>query len=419
MFLSRTPAQRTIVGSVYTRFVGNARQLWSDLWADGNGWILTAVSAGWFLSIGVRYIYPSVLPFVRETFGMDLTVAGFLLSALWLAYALGQFPGGVLGDKLGEGNILVISTAVSTVAVIFVTVSTSLVTVFAGTAVFGFATGLYGPHRFTIFTDIYSDRAGTAVGLTMAAGSIGNTVLPAVAASIAGYATWRLGFGVLIPVFVAVTVAIYLVVPDRTSTSTAGTDSFSTETLRRVAGSITGRGIPVVVSIHIVLAFVSNGFLGFYPTYLIEVKGFSPQVAAVLFGSYFAFGVAIQPLAGLCRDRFGSRVTLTLIAGIFFSGLVALQFGTTLVHIVLLTALLSHRNGLGVVTNTFIADTLDDDIKGSGLGLLRTSWILTGASSPIFVGFLGDLGQLNFAFLVIAGIAGVATLLTFLVPKRG
>lgn len=404
--------------SFYTQFVQNVRKMRKDLWQDGKGWILLAVGAGWFLSIGVRYIYPSVLPFLRDAFEMNLTVAGFLLSSLWVAYALGQFPGGVLGDKFGEGNILVISTVISTVAILLVTTSINVWMVFASTIVFGFATGLYGPHRFTIFTDIYSKRAGIAVGITMAAGSIGNTLLPAIAAAIAGYTTWRLGFGVLVPVFVGVCVAIYLVVPGRTSTSTSDTDTVSMATFRRLSTAVVGGGIPIVVSVHIIMSFVSNGFLGFYPTYLIEVKGFSPQVAAILFGMYFAFGVAIQPLTGIIRDQFGSKRTLTLVVGMFFLGLVALQFGESLVHILLLTALLSHRNGVGVVTNTFIADTLDNDIKGSGLGLLRTSWNLIGAMSPIFVGFLGDLGQLHFAFLVLAGIAGMATLLTLFVPTK-
>lgn len=404
--------------TLYTQFARSIREMGRDLWEDGKGLILLSVSAGWFLSIGGRYIYPSALPYLRDAFGMDLTVAGFLLSALWLAYALGQFPGGVLGDKLGEGNILVISTAISTVAILLVATSINLWMVFAATIAFGFATGLYGPHRFTIFTDIYSERSGTAVGITMAAGSIGNTVLPAIAVAIAGYATWRLGFGVLIPVFVAVGVTIFLVVPARTSASTGSTNTFSMETLQRLASSIVGEGIPTVVGVHIIMAFVSNGFLGFYPTYLIEVKGFSPQTAAILFGTYFGFGVAIQPLTGVSRDRFGSKWTLTLVASLFFLGLVALQFGESVIQILLLTALLSHRNGLGVITNTFIANTLDDDIKGSGLGLLRTSWLLTGALSPIVVGFLGDLGQLNFAFRVLAGIAGGATLLTLMVPRE-
>jgi len=400
------------------QFVRNARKMAADLSRDGKGRVLAAVGAGWFLSIGVRYIYPSVLPFLREAFAMDLTVAGFLLSALWLAYALGQFPGGVLGDRYGEGKILVASTGIATVALLLVTVSFSLWTLFAATIAFGFATGLYGPHRFTIFTDIYTDRAGTAVGLTMAAGSVGNTVLPATAVAIAGYASWRLGFGVLIPLFILVSASIYAFVPKRTSQSTGEAEMFSMSTLRRLRTAVIGGGIPLVVGIHVVTAFVSNGFLGFYPTYLIEVKGFSPQTAALLYGSYFALGVAIQPMTGMLRDRFGSKWTLILVAGMFFLGLVALQFAASVVHIVALTVLLSHRNGLGVVTNTFIADTLDDDIKGSGLGLLRTSWILTGAMSPIFVGFLGDLGQLNFAFLVLAGIAGVAMLMTLFVPRE-
>lgn len=400
-----------------TRAIQSVRELWTDLSRDGKGLILLAVSAGWFLSIGVRYIYPSVLPFIREAFAIDLTIAGFLLSTLWFAYALGQFPGGVLGDKIGEGNILVVSTLISTVAILLVTISFNIVMLFAATAAFGFATGLYGPHRFTIFTDIYSDRSGTAVGVTMAAGSVGNTLLPAVAAAIAGYTTWRLGFGVLIPFFIAVCVAIYVFVPGRTSMSTGETNTFSLATFRRVAASAVGDGIPVVVTVHIALAFVSNGFLGFFPTYLIEVKEFSPQLAAIVFGSYFAFGVAIQPLTGILRDKFGSRWTLGFVAAMLFTGLIALRYGESLWQILLLTAFISHRNGVGVVTNTFIADSLDDDIKGSGLGLLRTSWLLTGALSPIFVGILGDLGRLDFAFLVLAGISGVGLVLTLRIPR--
>lgn len=403
--------------SPYAQVTQGFRELWRDLTRDGKGWILLAVSTGWFLSIGVRYIYPSVLPFLRSTFAMDFTVAGFLLSTLWLAYALGQFPGGILGDRIGEGNILVLSTAISTMAILLVTVSMNLVMIFIATAAFGFATGLYGPHRFTIFTDIYSNRSGTAVGVTMAAGSIGNTILPAIAAAIAGYVTWRLGFGILVPAFIAVCAAIYVVVPKRTSNTTADTDTFSVDTFRRVASSVVTRGIPIVVSIHIILAFVSNGFLGFYPTYLIEVKGFSPQMAALLFSSYFAVGVAIQPLTGVIRDRLGSQWSLAFVSSIMFIGLIALQFGDSVLYILLATALISHRNGVGVVTNTFIADSLDNDIKGSGLGLLRTSWLLTGAMSPIFVGFLGDLGQLSFAFSALAGIAGVAVLLTLFIPE--
>lgn len=393
------------------------RSLLRELWRDGNGWILVTVGAGWFLSIGVRYVYPSLIPFLRTAFDLDLVVAGLLLSALWFAYAFGQFPGGVLGDRVGEGNILVVSLAVSTLAVALVAVSFDLWLLFAATIAFGFASALYGTTRFTIFTDIYSDQAGTAVGITMAAGSVGNTVLPAAAAAVAAYATWRLGFGLLVPVFIVTTVAIWYVVPPRTSSVRTATDPLSIQNGRQVLAAVTAGGIPVVVTIHILLAFVSHGFLGFYPTYLVDVKGFSPQLAAVLFGLYFAVGTVIQPAVGMTKDRFGSRPTLVIITGALFLGLVAVQFSRTAVHFALLTVLISHRNGLGVVTNTYIAESLPDEIKGSGLGLLRTSWALIGATSPIFVGYLGSLGRLNFAFLVLAGIAASGTVLAAFVTE--
>lgn len=394
------------------------RSLLGGLWRDGNGWILVTVGAGWFLSIGVRYVYPSLLPFLRAAFDLDLFVAGVLLSALWFAYALGQFPGGVFGDRIGEGNILVISTAISTLAVSIVAVSLNRWLLFLGTITFGFASALYATTRFTIFTDIYSYRAGTAVGFTMAAGSVGNTILPAAAAAVAAYATWRLGFGMLVPMFIGITVALWYIVPASTSGGRAETDPLSVRTGHQVVAAVTGDGIPLVVGIHVVLAFVSHGFLGFYPTYLVDVKGFSPQLAGVLFGLYFAVGIVIQPLVGMTKDRFGSRLTLTVISGAFFLGLLAVQLGSSVVHFVLLTVLISHRNGLGVVTNTYIAGSLPDEIKGSGLGLLRTIWQLTGATSPVFVGYLGSLGRLDFAFLVLAGIAAIATVLAVMVPDR-
>lgn len=395
----------------------DARGVWQDLFQGGKGGVLLAVAAGWFLSLGLRYVYPSMIPFFRGFFGFDLTVAGLLLSGLWVAYALGQVPGGVIGDRFGEGNVLVLSTALASTAVLLVAVSLNLVMLFLSTVAFGFATALFGPTRFTVLTDLYSERAGTAIGLTYAAGSIGNAVLPAAAAAIATYTTWRLGFLWLFPAFVAVTIAIWLLVPSSTSTVDHAVDELSLGIVPRIVGQITVGGIPIVVGIHILLGFVSQGFLGFYPTYLVEIKDFSPQVAAVLFSLYFAFGAVVQPVAGLSRDRFGSQFTLLVICLAYLLGMVALYFAVSFLHVVILTFFLSYRNGTGVITNTFIADTLPDEIKGTGLGILRTTWIAIGASGPIFVGYLGDLGILRSVILLLAAIVGVATVMTLFIPR--
>lgn len=94
-----------------------------ELWQDGKGWILVVVSVGWFFSVGVRFAYPTLLPFFREEFAITLSTAGLLVSVLWMAYAIGQFPGGMLGDRVGEGNILVVSTVLAVVGITAVTLS--------------------------------------------------------------------------------------------------------------------------------------------------------------------------------------------------------------------------------------------------------------------------------------------------------
>jgi MFS family permease len=390
----------------------------AELWHDGKGWVLLVVSVGWFFSIGTRFAYPTLLPFFREAFGISLSVAGLLVSVLWMAYAIGQFPGGILGDRFGEGNVLVASTVLSVIGITAVALSSTVYVLFAGTVAFGLATALYGPTRFTIFTDIYSERSGTAIGVTMAAGSVGNTVLPVLAGVIASYASWRLGFGALVPVFVVIAVALWIAVPGRTSPPMNDGGSFSLGTIRRIVAATRRRGLPVVLSVQVFAGFVNQGFLGLYPTYLVEVKGFSPSVAATLFGLYFAIGVVVQPTAGASRDQFGTKTTLVVLLGMYSAGLLLLPFVHGVVALGLLTVLLTARSGVGVINNTFISASLPEEIKGSGLGLLRTVWILAGATSPFVVGFLGDAGYFEEAFLLLALLAGIATALALFVPDR-
>lgn len=389
----------------------------SDLCRNGKGRILVVVSLGWFFSIGIRYSYPTLLPFFQETFAMSLSTASILVSVLWVAYAIGQFPAGLLGDRFGEGNILVLSALLSVIGITAVAVSNTVSLLVAGTIAFGIATALYGPTRVTIFTDIYSDRPGTALGFTMAAGSIGNTLLPVLAAFIASYASWRLGFSALVPIFIAISIALWFLVPNRTSPPINDGNSLSVEMIRQIVGATRRDGIPLVLSAHVVASFVNAGFLALYPTYLVSIKGLSPGVAATLYGLYFAIGVVVQPLAGTSRDRYGARTTLFALLGVYFVSLLFLPFVHGVVTLGALTLFLSSRNGVGVITNTFISAALPEEIKGSGLGLLRTVWILIGATSPAIVGFFADAGYFQEAFFALAVLAGVATVLTLLIPQ--
>ena len=384
------------------RAIRNATAGTRELLSGDRGWILIAVSAGWFMSFGVRLVYPALVAFFRESFGFSLSTTGLLLTVLWVSYALGHVPGGVLGDRLGEGRILVVSTLCAAVAVLGVAAATTPLLLFVGTAGFGLATALYGPTRFTVFTDVYGDRAGSAIGLTMAAGSAGNALLPVLAVLVATATSWRVSFGVLAPLFVCVAVGIRLSVPTRTSPATSDTGGFSMRTIERLAAGVRRASIPTVVAIQLCFSFTYQGFVSFYPLLLAEVKGLSPGVAASLFGLFFVASFVVQPIAGSCMDRYGIRVTLVGVLAPSLVGLVALPFVTGTVPLALLTIVLSSVSGCAVLTQTYIADSLPAEIQGTGMGTLKATWMLLGATSPVLVGVLGDYGYLSEAFLMFA-----------------
>lgn len=54
-----------------------------ELWSGGRGWILLSVAGGWALSIGVRFVYPALVPYIQTEFGIDLAMTGLLLTMLW------------------------------------------------------------------------------------------------------------------------------------------------------------------------------------------------------------------------------------------------------------------------------------------------------------------------------------------------
>lgn len=406
--------------SVIERVLNIIRRETADLGSDGRGWILFAISAGWFLSIGVRVVFPALIPYFQSEFSMSLTAAGLMITALWAAYAFGQFPGGILGDRYGERNMLVFSTALSTVAVIAVAVSPSAAWLYFGTIAFGFATALFGPLRFTIFTHVYPERTGAAVGITMASGNVGNAILPIVAGAVAAYATWQLSFWLVAPLFAVVTVVLWMIVPGRTDKEKEGKGRISLQGVhsggRNVFAAIRNDDILRVTLIQIIMAVSYQGFVAFYPTYLINVKGLSPAVATTLFGLFFAFAIFVQPIAGSLQDRIGAKPTLLALVSAFFVSLVGLWFANGLLPLIALTILLSSRTGTGVINNTYIANALPTDVQASGLGFLRTSWIAIGALAPVAIGALGDQGMLKEGFMLLAATAGIGLVVVLMLP---
>ncbi len=399
--------------------VHRARNSVVGLQGDGRGKALLAIASSSFLLIGVQMIYPVLLPELRTTYGFGLGTAGLLLTVLWLANAAGQVPGGMLADQIGEGRVLVVSTVLSAVTVVLIATANSVIALFVLTIFLGGGIALFGVARYTILENLFPERVGTAVGVVLAAADAGQALLPPLAGVLAAAILWQLGFVYTLPLFVAVAVALWIYVP--TSTATDGDDgagTFSIENFQSVIQSIYRGPVLYASGSFIVYMTVWIAFTGFYPTYLIEVKGLATTTAGVLFGMFFAVGVAIKPLSGIAYDRIGIRRSIAMIAGVSGIALAVLPLVEGTVPLILITLLIAPILGSGTITQSYIIEMLPEETKGTGLGIVRTSGMTLAAMSPAIFGVLADRGFFDEVFLTLAVCAAVMVLFVVRIPRH-
>lgn len=375
----------------------------ADLRRDGSLAVLFAVSFGWFLTLGVRIVYPTLLPRVTAEFGVGNATAGLFLGGLWTTYALLQFPGGLLADRVGERLVLAGSVLLSTLGVSAVALSTGVEPFVAATAVLGVATGLYGTTRITVISATYDRVEATAIGVSQAAGNVGNVLLSAGAGLVAAAAGWRWGFGALVPLFLACAAGLWLAVPRSASPTTD--DEPVGQTLRHVLVAVRR---PRVLTVFVLLALnmlLYQSVTGFLPTYLVVRKGLDPATAATLYSGFFAAAIGLQFVSGAVADRLGNPVAVAVFVGLSVPVFVLLTVARSLPVVAASVLALSVLLGGMPPINAAGVGALPEEIRGSGFGLLRTGYIAVGALGPPTVGALADAGRFDGAFLLLGGVA--------------
>jgi len=71
-----------------------------------DGGFLLLLSLMYLICFADRITISVVAPVIQREFGFDKLTMGFIFSAFVFAYALGQIPGGWVGDQLGPRRVL-------------------------------------------------------------------------------------------------------------------------------------------------------------------------------------------------------------------------------------------------------------------------------------------------------------------------
>lgn len=375
---------------------------------DGREWALLAVATGWLFVLGTRVIFPALLPYVQTAFSLSSAMAGLLVTVLWGAYALTQFPGGLLSDVVGERATLAVSALITASGAVALALGANLAIFVLGVVLFGLGSGFYAPPRVTVLSRIYPERDSTALGLTFATGNVGAAMLPPIAGALAVLVGWRYGFVFVAPPLVVAAIGLWLWVPphegsDRSIESPRRTTVRLVETFRN--------RLVLRTWVAMTLALLAyQGVTAFLPTYLIRAKGLAPVTATTLYGLLFASGALAQVLVGPIADRYGAPQVSAAIAAFSTVAIGLLAFVTGLLPLGVLVVLVGIRLGLGPIGNGYAAGILPTDVQGSGFGLFRTFYLVVGSLASSIVGAMAGLGLFDEAFLFLGALMGLSAL---------
>ena len=376
--------------------------------------VLSLCTLAFAATMAARLVISPLVPQITAQFGVTNGTVGLALSGLWLAYALSQFPSGVLGDRYGERAVILTAVGATAVASLLIAASPSILAFMAFTVLLGAGAGLHYSVASTFLARRFDD-VGHAIGVHVAGGPVAGLAAPPAAAFVGSRYGWRagilLGTAVAVPVFALFAWRVRPTEPLRPDQPVG--ERFA---LAPLVELISRPRILYTTALATMGAFTWQATASFLPTFLEVGTGLSTALSALLFSAYFLVHGGTQPVTGTVSDRIGRDRTaiVTMTAGVVGYGtlVAAATLGAGLPVTAAGVALVGLAMSWGAPVQSRFMDLLSDAERGAGFGLVRTAYMVTGASGSVVVGVVSDAAGWPVAFGLLAGVMalGLATL---------
>ena len=368
--------------------------------------VLLLCTAAFFATMVARLAISPVVPAIAETFDRSTGLMGLALTGMWGAYALMQFPSGVLADRFGERQVILTAVVLTALSALLLAASPNFATFALFAVVLGAGAGLH----FTVATTFISRlfrNTGRAVGIHASSGAFAGLLAPIAAAFVGVRFGWRaailLGFVAAVPVALAFAARVRPTPPDRPE------QPVRTRFRLRPLVALLSRGSIAYTSLLAFLsAFVWQATASFLPTFLIVHHGLSAGMAGLLFSIYFAVQGLSFPTVGWLSDRVGRDRALvgTFVLGIGGYALLVVDGSLAVVVVAVVCCGVSMSYG-APLTDRFLV-RLSSRERNAGYGLVRTVYMLLGALGSVVTGVLADVAGWDVAFGLLSLLLAVA-----------
>jgi MFS family permease len=178
--------------------------------------------AFWMLSIGhgsallvVSAVVVHLIPHLNEDRGYSLGLAATVMAIVTLTTILGQFAGGVVGDRYDKRHVALAAMLAHACALLVIAWGPGSASVAAFVALHGIAWGVRGPLMGAMRADYFGGRHfGSIMGASVLIVMVGQLLGPIIAGTLAdALGDYRLGFTVLAAMAAAASTSFWLATP--------------------------------------------------------------------------------------------------------------------------------------------------------------------------------------------------------------
>ncbi|MGW5109731.1 MFS transporter [Nocardia sp. NPDC004123] len=375
--------------------------------------------AAWVVDYIDRTVINFALPSIGDDLGLDHTQQGLLVSVFFIAYALIQVPGGLLADRFGALKVGIAGLTAWSIFTGLTAVAWSFAVLLGIRFLFGLVQGVFPAAAIKALAErSLPEQRTTAAGWTNSSNAAGLLLAAVIAGVMLPTVGWRVMFGVISVLGVAVILAWRRWMPEPLVQDEIPVASAGTRAERRaVLLSPALIGFAVIFFGYDVLVW---GVTAWTPTFLHEQRGISMggiAIAAVPTTLAAAAGVV---LGARLSDRIGGRPRVIVVPAMAFTAamLFALPRAESFPLFVLLGTTMSLVAGMAYMPAFSVPlRSLPSAYIGAATGVIIFGGQLAGVASPLAFGVITDHVSYTTAFEAMALGPLLALLAAAVVPQ--
>lgn len=361
--------------------------------------VLGLCTLAFFITYFARLAFSPVVPFITEDFAISNTVIGFALSGMWIGYGLAQYPSGKLAERFGEKRVILVSVGGTGILSFLAAISPVFVVFMIGVVGIGVFAGLHYTVASTLLSRSYDDM-GTAVGIHALGAPAAGLIAPIVSAWIGVNFGWRPAIA-SVCAFAIPTYILFQWRVKPTEPRGNGIDAVDEGEVDSFYSFLNRPTIAFTTTVAILAMFPINGLLSFLPTFLMDFYGYSPTLAAILFGAFFVARGFTQVGVGRISDRYARDAVVAVCLLIGTGGVLLFLAGPSVAVITIAVILFATGNSFFAALEPRILNALSEEERNAGFGVFRTVYVVGGSTGSIGVGALADLFGWQSTFIIL------------------